>query len=728
VGTPRLLLVTRSRDVYELFCRQIRDVFADRLAIFDAAVTGTHVEADLVLSSYREAVKEHDLPADRLMVARRTVDLTKVSNLVELPSGTRCLVVNNSLDTARETITCLENLGLDLELIPHNPASPSPPEGVEIALVAETGREFVPAGIRRTVDIGLRPLDYATLLEIGFRLGISVENSQVYSSTYIRQIVQLSWSLSQALKSERRLNSQMDAIFQTVHDGLVAIAKDGRVLQANRAAYRILGLKQGTGELLGRRLHTLIPAFPKLEDISADSTIHHVGESYLVVNRTDVDEGELGSVIAFQDVTKLQKLEHDFRRKVQSKGLLPRYSEEDIVACSQAMDRVLQVVRKIARTDRTVLILGESGTGKELIAHALHRLSARSHGPFLPVNFAGLPATLAESEVFGYEDGAFTGARRGGKPGIFELAHNGTLFLDEIGDAPPSIQALLLRVLQERQVMRIGGDRVIPIDVRIVAATNRDLLRLVREGKFREDLYYRLFVLPLYVPPLRDRKEDILPLAQHFLNKYGRRSIRFSDAVTRRLTAYDWPGNVRELESVVQYMVSVADGEELRESHLPPQLLGMRGEAPSPGRVCRAGEGGVHWGVVLQESSREVAQARRPVDEIGHAAEAWRQLEACGLAADAYAILSALHWAEANGVGALGRAAIALHAQRYGRHLSEQQVRLRLDMLRQMDLVAVGTRRQGTRLTELGEIVLAFAERSRQETTPVGMLSPGWAE
>ncbi|GGK35074.1 hypothetical protein GCM10010965_30060 [Caldalkalibacillus thermarum] len=277
---------------------------------------------------------------------------------------------------------------------------------------------------------------------------------------------------------------------------------------------------------------------------------------HLVVNQTPIEIGreKAGVVTAFQDVTKIQQLEQDLRKELQAKGLSARYSVAHIVGNSARIQETLRILQKIAKTDQTVLILGENGTGKELFAHSIHDLSPRRNGPFLPVNFAGLPESLAESELFGYEEGAFTGAKKGGKPGLFELAHNGTIFLDEIGDASPALQALLLRVLQEKQVMRIGGRRMIPINVRVIAATNKDLKKMVEEGKFRQDLFYRLFVLPLRVPPLRERKEDIPLLVDHFLKEFCTAKVYIADEVMENLVAYHWPGNIRELISVIQYM------------------------------------------------------------------------------------------------------------------------------------------------------------------------------
>jgi Nif-specific regulatory protein len=229
----------------------------------------------------------------------------------------------------------------------------------------------------------------------------------------------------------------------------------------------------------------------------------------------------------------------------------------------------------VAGTNTTVLIRGESGTGKELIAQAIHYHSPRVKKPFITVNCAALPETLVESELFGYERGAFTGAQHR-KKGRFELAHGGTLFLDEIGELSPATQVKLLRVLQEREFERVGGTESVPVDVRVIAATNRDLEQALTNSGFREDLYYRLNVFPIFIPPLRARKADVPPLADHFTEKYARahgKSIqRISTPAIDLLSSYHWPGNVRELENTIERAVLMADGEVINGHHLPPTL------------------------------------------------------------------------------------------------------------------------------------------------------------
>ncbi|GAV31054.1 MAG: sigma-54 dependent transcriptional regulator [Anaerosomatales bacterium] len=247
------------------------------------------------------------------------------------------------------------------------------------------------------------------------------------------------------------------------------------------------------------------------------------------------------------------------------------YDIEGIVAGSPVMLSILETVKKVAPTNATVMIYGESGTGKELVARAIHQLSDRASRPFVSVSAGALPETLLESELFGYEKGAFTGAMQA-KPGRFELANGGTIFLDEIGDISPAVQVKLLRVLQERTFERLGGTRSIEVDVRVVAATNRDLQQLIADGSFREDLYYRLNVVPIALPPLRDRPEDIPRLIAHFLDKMRAGSKSITPEAMQALVDYKWPGNVRELENTVERMVILSHGDTIGVDDLPAEV------------------------------------------------------------------------------------------------------------------------------------------------------------
>ena len=273
-----------------------------------------------------------------------------------------------------------------------------------------------------------------------------------------------------------------------------------------------------------------------------------------------------------------------------------KYGFENILGTSAAMQEVFDTIRQAAPTRATVLIQGESGTGKELVARALHQGSPRAQGPFIPVHCAALSPTLLESELFGHEKGAFTGAQER-RRGRFEMADGGTLFLDEIGEIDPSLQVKILRVLEERKFERVGGTETLHVDVRLVAATNRDLKKMVEEGKFREDLFYRLFVVNLTLPPLREREGDIVLLAQHYLKalaaEHGKKASGITPDAMDLLSAYPWPGNVRELRNVIERMVVLGSGEKLTVRDLPPSFRLAAGRAESaarPGSALRDAE------------------------------------------------------------------------------------------------------------------------------------------
>ncbi len=384
------------------------------------------------------------------------------------------------------------------------------------------------------------------------------------------------------VQSEERFRDLFDeAPIAYVHEGL-----DSRFIEANRTAMRILGLKpEEIAEMTGK---SLVPNTPEAQHRLGewlDSMGHGTATTGTVLELRRKDDGQPvwiqcwsrpapdGSYTRtmFIDVTDRVLMEREKARlEAQNTYLIEEIKEthnfEEIVGQSRPLAEVIEKVKLVASTDSSVLILGETGTGKELVARAVHSNSARRNRPLVKVNCAALPVGLIESELFGHEKGAFTGAidRRIGR---FELAHGGTIFLDEIGDMPPDLQAKLLRVLQEHEFERVGGSNLIKVDVRVIAATNRDLFRSASEGTFRQDLYYRLNVFPIQLPPLRERREDIPPLVHYFVRRFslkiGRKITRIQRETMERLMNYSWPGNVRELENVIERAVILSPGIEL---------------------------------------------------------------------------------------------------------------------------------------------------------------------
>jgi transcriptional regulator with PAS, ATPase and Fis domain len=386
----------------------------------------------------------------------------------------------------------------------------------------------------------------------------------------------------------------LENIFELAYEGIVITDPDGRIVMMNKTYRDFLEVEDVIGKHVTEVIENTRMHIVAKTGRAEIADIHRVKGHDMIASRIPMTD-EKGNVIAvvgkviFQDVRQLQALASTVDRLKQElayyKGELRRklgatYRFEQIVSLSRAMADVKSLALKVARSDTTVLITGESGTGKELFAHAIHAASPRELGPFIRVNCAAIPDSLLESELFGYEEGAFTGAVRKGKKGKFELAHHGTILLDEIGDMPLALQAKLLRVLQEKEVERVGGLHPISIDVRVIASTNRNLREMMEQGKFREDLYYRLNVVNLRIPPLRERMEDLPLLIDDLLDKLGESTgcyVREIDPEARRiLESYTWPGNVRELRNVLERAMHLMETDRLEAKDVLASLSASR--------------------------------------------------------------------------------------------------------------------------------------------------------
>ncbi|PLT30048.1 sigma-54-dependent Fis family transcriptional regulator [Peribacillus deserti] len=398
--------------------------------------------------------------------------------------------------------------------------------------------------------------------------------------------------------------SILHTILETAYEGIAVIDTKGIICEFNEAYARFLGKKREeaigqhvTSIIENTRLHHVIQT-----GVAEKGYIQRIQGQDMVVHRIPIRRdgevvGAIGMLI-FQGVTELYnilgRMQELTRQVTQNRLPQDTASQQEggftkIIGNSEELQHVKRIARKAAGTPSTVLITGESGTGKEMFANAIHTFSPYAEGPFISVNCAAIPEHLLEAELFGYEEGAFTGAKKGGKPGKFELAHKGTLFLDEIGDMPALMQSKILRVLQEREVERVGGLAKHQVDVRIVAATNRRLEEMVREGDFREDLYYRLNIIRLEIPPLRERKEDISHLLDYqlhqFCERFGLEEKWFSEEAMNALISYSWPGNVRELVNTVEMLVSLSDSNMITLDELPARIMSKRVENPLSAEV-----------------------------------------------------------------------------------------------------------------------------------------------
>ncbi|MFC0397470.1 propionate catabolism operon regulatory protein PrpR [Paraburkholderia rhizosphaerae] len=474
----------------------------------------------------------------------------------------------------------------------------------------------------RGVDAVVGP---GLVTEIAARVGM--EAVFLYSRASVRAALDTALDVVHATWSEIARRQRLDNVLQHLRDGVAALDAQGRVEAINQRLAAALGIEAAAA--VGRLLAELAPDLAHSALDSEGESLENVrGVSYVVHRGPLVERGVTsGMVLTFQESRAVERLDRTLRSRQRTRQFTARYRLDDLIGECDAIDRVRTLVRRYAKSDATVLILGESGTGKEMVAQSLHQLSARRDFPFVAINCGAFPEALLESELFGYEEGAFTGARRGGKAGLIEAAHRGTLFLDEIGEMPLPLQSRLLRVLQEREVVRLGATEPTRIDVRIVAATHRSLTDALDAGAFRADLFYRINILNIGLPPLRERQADIVALAAELLYQAARREPRLAAyigsaqqaarvlaKVREPLCRHAWPGNVRELQNVIERIaVELADSGESGARVLSVDVL--RAIAPEVFDDASAG---------LRELTLRQRSRRIEADEIRAA------LEACG--------------------------------------------------------------------------------------------------
>ncbi|MFD2445020.1 sigma-54 interaction domain-containing protein [Bacillus sp. CGMCC 1.16607] len=604
----------------------------------------------------------NELALEKTIFAKRTINVSIMEKLLQISSHTFCYVASNTYEASIESIEMLKGFGIQLKMIPYPRCKDELND--EISTVITHDLHLVDTSRFSTIiDIGFRPLDFSSIIEVAFRLQLPISTIGVYKATNMDEIVRLNFSLSQSNQQLKNINQQIEAIVNASQDGMVTVNSKNIIIQMNTAILDYLKTNSKGSEFVGKYFTDLFSSFDSFQN--KVHYLYNLNGYQLLVQQLPIPlaDGELGTLFVFREINQLQQREQEVRRKIHAPGFVSRYQFSHLIGSSATLNETIEKALKLGQFEQPILILGENGTGKEIFAHSLHRVSKRRDQPFVPINFAGLPESLAESELFGYEDGAFTGAKKGGKPGFFELAHNGVIFLDEIGDASPSIQASLLRVLQEKQILRVGGTQLIPVDVRIIAATNKDLLKLVEKGAFREDLYYRLNVLPLQLPALRERKDDILPLVDFFFSKQFSKSIILDDKVKEVLLSYSWPGNIRELENTVYYLSAIIKNDRVQTTDLPAKFFNQ-----------------------IQEKDYSI-------DE---------QLEKEGSLTEFFWILSYLYLAKQNNWNTGRTKMEAYFKEETSTYLSAQQIKSRMLILKKYHLIEIGTTRQGSWITKLG--------------------------
>ena len=502
----------------------------------------------------------------------------------------------------------------------------------------------------------------STILEIFCALGMpELLTRPAFQDYYRRMRTELFFNPSITVASYHE-----DVLDELAQEGLMLLSSGNIIEYCDRYAEKVVGIPQEN--LIGKNL---LDIFPSMDAFSANGfkgfqerVITYRGRQYIVsINVISHHQDQVG-YLRISNYWEQEKRQNDLRRQLIHKKHTAKYTIDDIAGISEAIQSTKNIARRIALSEANVLITGETGVGKELFAQAIHNLSGRKQRPFVAVNCGAIAESLLESELFGYEGGAFTGARKEGKLGLFELAHTGTLFLDEIGDMPPHLQVRLLRALQEKEITRVGGDSVIPVDVRVIAATNKDLGRMIQDGAFRSDLYYRLNVLPLSIPPLRERKEDIIYLIQ-YLKDENNYHFTLSPQAVEAIISYPFEGNVRELANCVEYLANLGL-EEISSSSLPVYIQR---------RLPLAGSG---------------AGTASPLSAEGDVA---------------VRVLGIIRHYNTLGLGA-GRRSIRTQLQQQGRPLTESAVREILEDLADRGLISVFRGRRGIELTPSGRAYL----------------------
>lgn len=667
------------------YTKEVRDLFGEYAEVVgysvrDGSAAGVLPRADLFAIStdaYGSAEEEaRHVPIDsQIMSIEVTFYWETLKKLFEIPQGTKVLFVNVTSNMAREAITQLSSLGVNhLQFIPYYPGAVLE-EPVDIAVTPGESR-FVPPSVKTVIDCDHRPCSYGMMVEIALRLGLEYLPETESFMNYAKVVASNHYSFDLMYAKSRRQESQMHILAESLDEGLIGVNETGDIFVCNKKACQIARISEElTMGKKGEEVFPYIPFYQVLREKKA------VPEKIIRLFGTDISlavvpvvrkENCIGAFAMLQKFNEQESRQNALRRQMMQKGHYARYTLDDVIGISTAITETKNILRKMAATDSPVLLMGETGTGKELMAHALHQASRRADGPFIAINVAAMPENLLESELFGYEEGAFTGAKKGGRPGLFEFAHQGTLFLDEVEGMSLSMQVKLLRVLQEGEIMRVGGGSIIRVDVRIVAATNESLEEKIQDGSFRKDLYYRLNALTVEIPPLRKRGDDIFLLLDYFMRKMGG-DFTLSEGVKAFLRRHPWPGNIRELQNAVEYFNYLAK-PVIGLSDLPPTMTRFVDDGSDDG------EGEVN----------DNAADDREADMAYQAAVDKKQFVLNQLA---------LAWKEGK---TAGREKILEAAKKDHISMTQKQVRDLLDELAKEGLIQVGRGRGGSKITEKG--------------------------
>ena len=579
----KITILAIDEDVSKFFKKELERIFSNLFIIDyrnpEMDVVPSVNDTDLILYTDPEIlnmlVDKIKCDAPTLMM-KRTITKEALNKIREIPAGKKVLVTNINQYMANETMALLYQLGItDVKFYPYYEGKKDYPEGIEYIIVPEDEPyDFLPDIGAEIILIGNRIFDISNVLDILSILRIDSIKSEKIIKKYLIEVPTIWYGFDYGWENRRVLLNQWDLLLDELMSGVIVTDETDQIELINNKAKDILNLSKEN--VIGKNIKHLTNRINNLDFILnekdiKDKLIKFEGKELVFTVKTVEFDGQFyGKIIIVSPYREMVETHQKVHKQLVGKGHYTEYQFDDIIGESTLINKAKEISKKIARTDSTILLLGDSGTGKEMFAGSIHNYSNRNLEPFVAINCATLPENLLESELFGYEEGAFTGARKGGKIGLFEQAHGGSIFLDEIGDLPLNLQARLLRAIEEKEIMRLGGDSVINIDTRIIAATNQNLFNLMEEGKFRKDLFYRLNVFQINIPALSERRNDILVLINHYLDKWEENKIITKD-LQDFFNNYSWPGNVRELKNTIKYMVTVG-GHELSFNNLPDYL------------------------------------------------------------------------------------------------------------------------------------------------------------
>ena len=570
----KILIISFGEHTGRSIKNQLHSIFNENLYIDNLNSSDdfdNNLDYDLLIFSSEE-IKNIFQPkinkSKDYVVLKRVIRHECIDEILKIERGKEVLLVNDTEESCKEVINQLKNQGVDH--IKYYPYYPGIKEYKNLNIAITPGEtHLVPREIKNIIDINSRKMDIISLIEVLNKLECIDTYSDIVSSCFYRDMINMSKKYINISQETIRLKDLLTNLLDNQKNGIIYTNDENEVLVLNEEALRLLNIEKK--DILSKNIYSV---FKELKE-----DIVNIDNKEILVVKENIKNNNThsGNMIILNEVNHIHQIDDELRKKKKSKENQAKYTFEDMIGNCSSVRRNIKLAKKVAKSNSTVLIQGETGTGKEVLAQAIHNESERKDYPFVAINFAAIPENLIESELFGYEDGAFTGAKKGGKIGLFKKAHKGTIFLDEIGDAPLYLQSRLLRVLQEREITPVGSTETIPIDIRIIAATNKELLEEVRLKNFREDLYYRLNVMPMYSIPLRERKEDIRLLLEHYLfkvNKCCDLEEFFTNDSIDLLENYEWPGNIRELVNIVEYVSTIKeDGRRIDIADLPKYII-----------------------------------------------------------------------------------------------------------------------------------------------------------